>query len=218
MGKNYGGYSSSSKQVSELRPPKSMEPISDRSYNRPLSVDFSIIAQAQEFYGEKGYLETAVPWVVGHQAYLETKPEGAKPYKTLGGYLVGSAEQSFVEMMLRGEKLGRAQATTPCFRDEDHDEIHHPYFMKTELIDTVALTPSGLERMIADALEFFNLHVPSEILPIGDGSFDIVTKSSGLELGSYGFRCHADFAWIYGTGVALPRLSQAIGETSASHG
>lgn len=41
-------------------------------------------------------------------------------------------------------------------------------------------------------------------------SFDILAADSGMELVSYGIRRIPGNSWVYGTGVALPRLQQAI--------
>lgn len=181
-----------------------------KDYQRPLHLDFAILGRAQAYYAKSGFVFTPVPWVVGEEAYNDTRPPEAIPYATLGGYLVGSAEQAFLQLMLNGERLGKAQATTPCFRDEDHDEIHSPYFMKTELIDTVDVSDESLHAMISVAESFFAQYLPVQVLPLEDNTFDIACARTELELGSYGIRQHGELSWVYGTGVALPRLSQAI--------
>ncbi len=182
-----------------------------RDYQRALSFDFSIIAAAQAHYSSLGYKDVAVPWVVSAEAMGATIPEWAVPYSTFGGHLVGSAEQSFVELLLRGENLGRVQATTPCFRDEDHDELHSPYFLKTELFDSVLPpTEESVLSALEDARKFFARYVPVRLQQEGELAWDLVHAESGIELGSYGVRTIPGHSWIYGTGVALPRLQQTM--------
>lgn len=184
--------------------------MSGRDFNRAVSIDYSTIVEAQAYYADHGFADTPVPWVVSEQAYERTRPEEATPYATLGGFLVASAEQSFFHLMLQGQRLGKAQATSPCFRDEAHDEIHSPYFLKTELIETEDVSDTALLAMVAVARDFFSRYLSVRIEPMGDGSLDIVCARTGLELGSYGVRYVDEYAWVYGTGVALPRLSYAL--------
>ena len=65
---------------------------------------------------------------------------------------------------------------------------------------------------MADAQQFFSLHVPVDLVKTdderSDESYDI--ESNGIELGSYGIRQHENITWVYGTGLAEPRLSIAI--------
>ncbi len=180
-----------------------------KDYQRAVAFDFAVISEAQKFYGEEGFKNIPVPWVIDQEYVQETKPEGVEFYATLGGVLVASAEQSFIQMMDKGwGGVGAFQATTPCFRDEDHDGTHSPYFLKTELFDNENTTVERLEEVVRTALSFFNRYVPARVENMGDGSFDIVGSKSGVELGSYGIRERKNFRWVYGTGVALPRLEQ----------
>lgn len=222
------GHASSSRRVEDLpTPPRgpgagSMarsegQPREGRDYRRPLALDFSLIAEAQAYYASEGFVNTPVPWVVGSEAYEETKPADVAAYRTLGGFLVASAEQAFLHLMLEGQELGRAQATTPCFRDEAHDEIHAPYFLKTELIVGDEASERALGEVVEVARGFFSLYLPTRVQPFEDGTFDLVCYTTGLELGSYGIRRHRGLAWVYGTGVALPRLTQAIAMLEEPH-
>lgn len=182
-----------------------------RDYQRHLKFDFSLLGNAQSYYAAHGFEDIAVPWVVDKKYIQETIPEGVKFYETLGGVLVGSAEQAFIQMLDQGwDEIGVYQATTPCFRDEEHDMLHSPYFMKTELFDNANVTEERLTEIINIALVFFNSIKPgcAVVENIGDGTFDIVTADTGQELGSYGIRKRKGFTWIYGTGLALPRFEQ----------
>ncbi len=182
-----------------------------RDFQRRLLLDYRFIADAQDFYIEKNYEPISIPWVVGIEAYTSTLPDRVEHYATLGGFLVGSAEQSFIQLLIQGEKLGRIQAASPCFRSEDHDELHSPYFFKLELFDnTVEMNEANVLSVLNDAREFFERHVETEVVQESEKSWDIVAKHSGVELGSYGIRTYKEHQWIYGTGVALPRLQQVL--------
>jgi phenylalanyl-tRNA synthetase alpha subunit len=126
----------------------------------------------------------------------------------LGGYLVASGEQGFIELMIRENLVGKYFTITPCFREEKYDELHLPYFMKLELIDT-EVDNKKLPAMINDAKRFFDNYLETKVIPTKDG-YDIVSAKSNIELGSYGIRAYKEFLWVYGTGVAEPRLSQVL--------
>jgi len=185
--------------------------MSNRDYRRPLALNLNYLAEAQSYYSSLGFENIAVPWVITEEAYTATLPPEVKRYETLGGYLVGSAEQSFIQLLLDGEKLERVQASSPCFRDEEHDEIHSPYFFKLELFDgLLEPTEKSVLEIAALAKGFFEKYLPVRIEQEGELAWDILAAHSGLELGSYGVRSYREHSWIYGTGVALPRLDQAL--------
>lgn len=170
-------------------------------------IDYRKIARAVEFYRECGFKYIEVPWAVSEATLNITKPEWAQPFETICGSLVASGEQSFLE--LRHVLRGRFVCVTPCFRDEQEvDDIHRNYFMKVELIDA---RPNDLDKSMWELLEyakqFFELYEFTEIVNTDEGK-DIYIN--GLEVGSYGIRSYKDFHWCYGTGVAEPRLSQAL--------
>ena len=108
-------------------------------------------------------------------------------------------------------KKGKYQAITPCFRDEPkHDNLHKPYFMKLELIDADANSKS-LSNMIAHSLNFFRIYLDCFDTRIDKLSIDIIDSKHGIELGSYGIRTNrACGPWVFGTGVAEPRLSYVL--------
>jgi hypothetical protein len=176
----------------------------------PNPIDYATLGEALAFYGNRGYAYKEVPWVVSDQATEATLPHDRAATKVSYGNLVGSAEQGFIELLMRGEKLTKHCAITPCFRDENaYDDLHHAYFMKCELFDSQA-TPKRLQDMISDAVAFFRRYLPVDVISTGSG-YDIVSVADGIELGSYGFRTYNDTTFIYGTGCALPRLSTVYG-------
>lgn len=175
----------------------------------PNRIDYRKLAAALEYYEPKGYAYLEVPWVVSREATTVTLPKDRHVTTSRIGDLVGSAEQSFIELLLRGETITKACAITPCFRDEEvYDDLHHAYFMKLELINTDA-TLENLHAMITDAIGFLNQYLDVEIEETGENMFDIVSTKGRIELGSYGFRDAPFGRFIYGTGLALPRLDTA---------
>jgi len=177
-------------------------------------IDLARLAAAEDHYRRLGYKPVETPWIVGSAAYFATAPEGAVPFVTLGGYLVASGEQGFMQQMAEGRMPGRAFTTTPCFRHDHYDELHQPYFMKIELIDTSDVSEAGLARVISEAKAFFEQFLPVAVEKLDDGSFDLVAKATGIELGSYGIREKLGCRWVYGTGLAEPRLGIALNKAA----
>jgi hypothetical protein len=178
-------------------------------------INYGNIAKALEFYRAKGYTYLEVPWIVSHAATAVTIPEGHEAMRLPKyGDLVGSAEQSFIELLLHGAcPSGKFMAATPCFRDDNPDKFHQNTFFKVELFDGRQnsfdeLWPiSTLGHMAKDALDFFHslLYAKDAYLRATSDGFDI--ELHGIELGSYGIRKHNDWVWVYGTGYADPRFT-----------
>jgi len=135
---------------------------------------------------------------------------------------------------------GMYQTVTPCFRDETFTPYHTKYFIKNELIITDDTSLTRLAFIVASARNFFRQyclgkkdnesHVSDDpdnisIIETTNGgntivndvnvtnrykfpSYDLVYR--GIELGSYGIRRCEFLTWIYGTGVAEPRLSRVL--------
>ena len=173
-------------------------------------IDYKKIVDALHHYGWMGHKEIEVPWFVSREAMEVTAPPDRRYCSSFIGDLVASGEQSFIQMWLDGDlKSGKWQCATPCFRDEPLiDDIHLNYFFKVELIEVLPTDPvESVDRMVEGALLFFDNYIDSHTVETSIGK-DIVS-ASGIELGSYGYREYGDFRWVYGTGVAEPRLSYA---------
>ncbi len=181
-------------------------------------IDYSLIADAIEYYQDQGYELIDVPWTVPKQVLKITCKEDHmfEDNKYLDNYLVGSAEQSFLDLIKRAKlTYGKYCAVTPCFRNDVDDKLHQKYFMKVELIHYLEkfwTLEIDLETMIYDAKTFFSIHLPVNVVETRDkrsySSYDI--EHNGIELGSYGIRMHENIRWIYGTGLAEPRFSYAL--------
>lgn len=180
------------------------------------AINWMLIGRAIDVYQHAyNYRYVEAPWIVPKSVIEVTLPPGRSGIHCEDGALVGSAEQSFIHMMLEGElEVGRYMAATPCFRDEvPEDELHLRRFFKVELIEVLP-GPTGhearVQAMAQDALSFFAGTydaLASVIVPTEQG-LDI--ELHGVELGSYGYREHRGHHWIYGTGIAEPRFSQAV--------
>ena len=181
-----------------------------------------------------------VPWVVSRGSSLATAPDEVS-INTISGYtndhnngdLVGSAEQSFIELMnadilVPGNKYF---STTPCFRNEvEEDEFHLPYFMKTELFaffETSVEAHACLKDFIEVADGIMKGLIPSftgvdenlkpSIVPIHKSEYhhgitiQVDIHINHIEVGSYGVRKIGEDCYVvFGTGIAEPRFSQAV--------
>lgn len=176
----------------------------------PLRIDYRKFSDALDHYEPLGYPYIEVPWVVSHEVMAVTLPPDLPATALQYGELVGSGEQSYIELMRRGRQILKACCITPCFRIEhDYDNLHHAYFMKLELINTDA-TDSNLQQMIDGAQQFFSRYTDTEIEQTDTDLYDIVDQKLQTELGSYGFRLYQNRRFIYGTGLALPRLDSVL--------
>lgn len=179
-------------------------------------IDYYLVAFAEDYYLRKGFRLIDVPWLVSEKISNITKPNWKRNFWVKNKVLVGSAEQSFIELFLEGRiKEGRYLATTPCFRDESKvGWLHQNYFLKTELIEIGSVGEKELEEVITTAKGFLSLFLKTKVVKTGISSFDIVDVKSGVELGSYGLsgldHAGTSMRYVYGTGCALPRLSTVL--------
>lgn len=184
-------------------------------------INYDIIAESIRHYEEFGFIRVESPWTVTRSISNITKPEGAKDFYIAekDKVLVASGEQSFLALYNK-EFLpkGWYQTVTPCFRDESFTPLHTKYFIKNELIitgenelNTEYMSIVWLENIVEKASWFFQKYLDSKHIKIKSTSslsYDIMCEE--IELGSYGIRQCDFLKWIYGTGVAEPRLSRAI--------
>lgn len=182
-----------------------------------LPLDWSLVGEAVDFYVSRGFSYVEVPWAVSDRAIRYTLPEGAVDIKLSTEWdatLVGSAEQSLIELKLRGSlPPGKLVSVSPCFRGEAYTskkEARQLTFMKVELF-----VPNSTEYLSLAYLaeEFF---FSEQRLPVGRVHTDLGVDlfHANLEVGSYGCRTitlpnGTPFTWSYGTGLAEPRFSVA---------
>jgi tRNA synthetases class II (D, K and N) len=195
-------------------------------------INYQILADSISFYESKGFKRIESPWTVTSQTSGITKPDGCKDFtiKEKNKVLVASGEQSFLYLYTKGFlPKGMFQTITPCFRDEPFDAFHMKYFLKNELIITDDITDERLQYMVDCAREFFRKYClrrrpPEFYEPTCEGHVDDVKikpwseykprcfdlEYEGIELGSYGRRRCDYLEWIFGTGVAEPRLTRVL--------
>lgn len=180
-------------------------------------VDYQKIASANQFYESLGFETLDAPWWVPRPIMKITSPDPSNDnleyYLTKNEKcLVASGEQSFLYMANKGLlPKGKFQCTTPCFREEIQGDMKRKFFIKNELILTKEVSNLLLEETIQNCVKFFKTQVPRpdliNVVSLGN-SYDI--NYERVELGSYGIREVSFLKWIYATGCAEPRLSQAI--------
>jgi len=176
-------------------------------------MEWDLLGKAFDFYA-KNFQYMDVPWVVRRDTALETMPENASTtlWTCIPGVLVGSGEQGFLEKLPLD---GRFYTITPCFRDEAViDRYHQHYFMKLELFSSNT-DQEEFDWMVFEAAQFMTTLVESV------GSKPVLHKRctgpetcdleiGGVEVGSYGIRQTSHQNYLYGTGLALPRFTEAV--------
>ncbi len=176
-------------------------------------INYDYIHKSINFYEEHGFKRVESPWTVTSAISNITKPMFATDFSIVekNKVLVASGEQSFLYLFLKGFlPNGSYQTVTPCFRNELFDEWHTKYFIKNELIKTDDVTQKQLTLIIELARDFFESIIEDDVdvIKTSENSFDLSYKN--VELGSYGIRECSFLTWIYGTGVAEPRLSSVM--------
>lgn len=185
-------------------------------FHLPALIDYRRLAEAVSFYEGRGFSYLEVPWVASAASVAVTLPPKKQAF-SLGdaGVLVGSAEQSFIELIRQGITVEKRCAITPCFRDDAEDDLHQKYFIKLELCD---YCPQGedsqilrqkLDEMIVLARDWHARAFQVSFEETAEGT-DIVCARTGIELGSYGLRPLDRGVLIYGTGHAEPRFGQVL--------
>ena len=174
-------------------------------------IDWKMLSKAIDYYQTRGYRYVEVPWTVNEDTHRLTCPNEGRIIRSDIGALVGSSEQSFLELDRDGRLFpGRWLACTPCFRPDTVDDLHQKGFMKVELYVNLAPSIDKVKIMLDHAYAFFNAHAPglTAVVPTGEGTWDI--EIGGIEVGSYGYREADGTRWVYGTGIAEPRFSTAV--------
>jgi len=186
-------------------------------------MNFDIINHSIYFYKNEGFKYVEVPWLIDEEVSNYTIPPNKQNFNIKDQVLVASGEQSFLQLMKDNNlSYGKYVTMTPCFRDDELDEIHQRYFLKTELFvhDTLDNLMNMFFSIIDICKRFFSQYINVELIPINDPqplnvsinnniSYDI-TDMNGIELGSYGIKILHGLSWIYATGCAEPRLSYVI--------
>ncbi len=174
-----------------------------------MNIQWDRVARAIQYYQGCGYHYIETPWVVPGSVSAITFPE----QMTAESVHVGSAEQGFLDLMLKGKLLTEQMYVSagPCFRPQDAGKPdHEPWFFKVELFAIYHIgEPLWMEDVMTDAFDYFQFEtgLTPDVVVTEDGK-DLYLN--GLEIGSYGVRTYQGHSWVYGTGLAEPRLSLAL--------
>lgn len=195
-------------------------------------IDYGRISRAVDHYVGIGYTYIEAPWLVSKSISDITRPEGASEYFVNKGdktkVFVASGEQSLLYLIVKGYlPLGNYVVVTPCLRDDTWSGSHSKQFMKVELMNFISSTNSSIQPKIVDINQLID-EVTNDALRFmteESSPFEITCKetqargshiksydieANWIEVGSYGYRRHQHIHWIYGTGLAEPRFSNAI--------
>ena len=180
------------------------------------NINWQRLMSAITFYNSQGYKYVDLDWTVNENISEITKPLGKRDFFVNDKALVASGEQSFLQMIVDGKLVdGKYCGITPCFRDEyEIDNLHQQYFMKVELIDTLNINHktrvNAMNKMINSAKEFYSNYLAVQVTEVQDEMYDIEDIKNRIELGSYGTRQYKNIEWVFGTGLAEPRLSRVL--------
>lgn len=187
-----------------------------------------LLNQALQALCRLDYVFVDLPWIVDKEHSDATRPSTSRDFETPYGSLVASGEQSFLQLYFESRLTPRGMRPgyvgwTPCFRDEPQlDVLHRPAFVKVEWFAPRVPLNYGktLQARIYEQIGVFrdlatycgmSYHDATENLELastGEDAWDI--QFGGVEIGSYGFRTFNGLNYLYGTGLALPRFTQAI--------
>ncbi|MDW9481781.1 hypothetical protein GOB57_24335 [Sinorhizobium meliloti] len=178
--------------------------------------DWMRLARALDFYAAKGFLRVELDWHAPKEICAITCPDEGRMYAFDGEYLVGSAEQAFMDAQQRGSlPPGRYVALTPCFRREKAvTETHLRHFMKVELFAAHEARGELAHEFALLATEFMQAETTQvvELVKTSEG-YDL--EIGGIEVGSYAARKVDGMSWTCGTGLAEPRFSTAVENAEA---
>lgn len=181
-------------------------------------IDYGRLGKSIVYYESIGYSRIEAPWWVPKGIMEITCPKDVDFEESLyylpknKKCLVASGEQSLLYLANQGLLTKtKIQTVTPCFRDEVQGPTRRKFFMKNELMIPYSSKITDMNRVVEDAMGFFETQVkyPDKLkrVPTDEG-FDI--EYNGIEIGSYGIRKCQFMNWIYGTGLAEPRMSRVV--------
>lgn len=168
------------------------------------NIDLPLLYKALNYYESLGYQMISTPYLINKDIIDITLPDNREAKEHNGLYYVGSAEQSAYQLFKDGKlPYDKWMMLTPCQRDEEIlDDNHLEIFLKLELM----LKGNQYNKIIEDVLSFYN----------NDNCIVISTEQgkdilfNNIEIGSFGTRevFWQDFS--FGTGLAMPRYTQAL--------
>lgn len=190
-----------------------------------IPINYPLLARAVEFYSKHDFMQIEVPWMVDYVSDRFTRPDGVKPLYVENApvnrnNLIASGEQGLIQLVREFDiqENWRCMTVTPCFRPSEEDSLHQTQFMKLELGSLVKqeIAFKTRDEFRSLAREFFISEGLETLIESPHASqSDLVSARCHIEVGSYGVRKHpqanmAGYAWVYATGLALPRFEKAI--------
>ena len=172
------------------------------------NIDIGLLNSAYLFYLMRGYKPLSAPMIVDKDISDLTLPEGREAKEHLGQVYVGSAEQSFYQLLKDGLKPeGSYMMLTPCHRDEVNDKLHLDIFLKIELVSVDAT----YVNIAKDVFDFYTALGEKPETRFEGSALGLDIEIDNVEVGSFGYRIYDNYMVNYGTGLALPRFSQVRG-------
>ena len=184
-------------------------------------IDYELLNKALKYYAKVGFKQIEVPWRVSAEAINSTFNNNLS-FKSDNKFLIGSAEQGFLELYLRNKLTSnQLMSVSPCFRNEQEDDLHQQEFMKLELIffsnykiGEMDATYNIFKQFILNfIIKRIKIKI-SDILVLRTNDYNSIYSEdiiiNDIEYGSYGIRQFQDMYYIYGTGIALPRASKIL--------
>jgi hypothetical protein len=188
-----------------------------------VNIDYELLSKATAYYRHRDYQYIEVPWYVSEEVTRMTY-KGPITNSIKGNkVLVGSGEQGFLELMFYNKLECNTyyQTVTPCFREDEEDETHQPYFLKLELFcysNYLWWDPSeGMAKIMNDILSFFTPYFPKKsiqikvpYIPLGNNVLEAKDiYLNNIEIASISYSFTKNEYYVCGTGLALPRFSIA---------
>ena len=188
------------------------------------TIDYNLLNKALKYFSKRGFKQVEVPWRVSKEA-IEGTFNSRESFKSDDKFLIGSAEQGFLELYLQNKLTSnQLMSVSPCFRNELEDYFHQQEFMKLELIcflDKLADLDfrfndeySNVKRLVISfIIKKLKIKTSNIFILETNESNSIYSEDilvNGIEYGSYGIRQFQDEYYIYGTGIALPRASKIL--------
>lgn len=171
------------------------------------NISASLLFKAMQFYNDNGFVFLDAPLLVDDDIIEMTLPNDRKSHKHNELNYVGSAEQSFYQLLKNGFKPtnNKYLLITPCQRDEPIlDNSHLEIFLKVELI-VIDGCHHGLINIVSDFYKSIDIVSFKQLT--NDG-IDLMVNN--VEVGSFGCRNYMGYNIVYGTGLALPRINYAV--------
>lgn len=184
---------------------------------------------ALNWYQEHGFKFIDVPLLVRSEINRITFPDDDQQLKNHFSSLIGSGEQGFLQILPNLREDIKYVTLTPCFRLKDNARREYKYrtFYKVELGQYTKDKSSVFEKvdqMLDIAFKYFHQSYGKyasffkERSPDDPNVIDIncVFEDKQIEVGSYGFRELSNKYFIFGTGLAEPRLSNFLMDNQRS--